>query len=151
MSLAERNRETNVQYIRELERSRGVPAALREAARWGCLPELKRLVQDGGDPNARDEQGTTALMYAASGGYLPTIRYLLSAGADVNAQDQSGATALIWHLRGLHQERRAVLLVNSLLAAGADPRLRTNTGETAVDLARAKYGPSVCGLLEPTG
>lgn len=119
-----------------------------EAARWGCLPELKRLVQESGDPDVRDEQGATALMYAASGGYLPTMRYLLRAGADVNAQDQSGATALVWHLRGLQQERRTVQVVKELLAAGADPQLRTATGEAALDLVRAKYGQSVHELLE---
>ena len=151
MSLADRNRQTIVLYVRDLERSRGVPTALCEAARWGCLPELKRLVHEGADPNSRDDQGTTALMYAASGGYLPTIRYLLRAGADVNARDHSGATALIWQLRGLQRERRAAQVVKTLLDAGADRTLATTVGEAAIGLAREKYGPMVWQLLEPDG
>ena len=49
----------------------------------------------GADVNARDKQGTTALMAAAFGGHVPTGRLLLDRKADVNMADVSGRTALM--------------------------------------------------------
>ncbi len=62
--------------------------------------------------------------------HAPEIADVLRRGADVNAADPQGYTALMYAANlGLVEH------VETLLAAGADPALRTKQGETAISLA----------------
>jgi ankyrin repeat protein len=54
---------------------------------------------------------------------------LLEAGAEVNARCHAGKTALMYASYG------EIDLVGALLAAGADPDIRNNDGETALNMA----------------
>ena len=55
--------------------------ALHEAAAQGDLEELARLIEAGVDVNARDSEGTNALMLAQSGGHSGCAALLRAAGA----------------------------------------------------------------------
>jgi ankyrin repeat protein len=69
--------------------------ALIRAAKQGDEKELTRLIDQGADVNARDAEGSTALMWAcASSNCLRVAKLLVARGADVNAKDGSGKTAL---------------------------------------------------------
>ena len=56
-------------------------STLHEAAAQGDLEELARLIEAGVDVNARDSEGTTALMLAQSGGHSGCAALLRAAGA----------------------------------------------------------------------
>ena len=57
---------------------------LIEACIDGNLAEVDRLIEDGANPNAKDEHGYTVLMRAAEKGHYEIANNLLSAGANPN-------------------------------------------------------------------
>jgi ankyrin repeat protein len=61
----------------------------------GDLPEVKRLLAKGADVNAKDRDGSTALMIASSLDKPEVVQLLLDEGADVNARNKNGLTALM--------------------------------------------------------
>ena len=67
--------------------------ALMAAALYGDASLVKRVLDAGGNPNARTVSGVTALMMAVPA--LDATRLLLEAGADVNAHSDDGRTALL--------------------------------------------------------
>jgi ankyrin repeat protein len=76
----------------------GVPTDLppmHVAAWFGLVGSLARLIQLGGEIDAKDTQARTPLMWAVAGSRISTVEWLLSNyGVDVNAADLSGATPL---------------------------------------------------------
>lgn len=62
----------------------------------GSYRELKAALDDGGDPDAADTEGVTALMMAAAGEDAFKGRLLLERGADPGLRDAEGLTAL-WY------------------------------------------------------
>src|SRR5258706_15866442 len=69
---------------------------LLAAIQQGDSPAVRALLKKGVDANAKDAEGTPALMLAALYADASTMRALLEAGAQVDARDRTGATALIW-------------------------------------------------------
>ncbi len=67
---------------------------LIKAAASGNYSEVKRLIEEGADVNARDRVGETALMGASWNGHTEVVKLLIEAEADINAQDNWGHTAL---------------------------------------------------------
>lgn len=55
---------------------------------------LKRVLEQGADPNVRDHEDKTPLHIAAMQGTSKIVKYLLKHGAEVNAQCKDGATPL---------------------------------------------------------
>ncbi len=120
---------------------------LIEAARLGRVADVKALLKEGANPNARDKEGSTALMAAASG---EIVRVLAAAGADVNAQTDEdifgSRTAL----------RNAALLnnadkVQALLDCGADVNAKNSHGETALTAAAVNGWAAVARILVARG
>ncbi len=105
--------------------------ALMYAAQAGPVEAMKLLLQAGADPNARSNEGETALFAAVT---APTqaearFRLLQAAGVDLNAQDHRGVTPLMIACRYYYRPK----LVATLLALGADPSKRDDEGKTALD------------------
>src|SRR6476469_3337839 len=71
-------------------------SSLLTAASKGDLPAVKAMPDSGANPNARDEDGITALMYAARKDKADIVTALLNKGADINAKDNGGWTALMF-------------------------------------------------------
>ena len=67
---------------------------LHDAASFGRLSDVKRLVASGVDVDAVNEYGDTALHVAAVSGALAVVRYLVASGAAVNARDVEGGTGV---------------------------------------------------------
>jgi ankyrin repeat protein len=78
----------------------------------------------------------TPLMAASPYGSAELIGELIKAGADVNTKDVRGMTPL---MLAVASETQDVNVVNLLLDSGAEPNVKSATGETALDWA-SKYG-----------
>jgi ankyrin repeat protein len=98
------------------------------ALRSGDVAQIKRVLDSGASPNARDAAGTTALMRAAVYGDLSAMALLIERGADVDATNTQGATAL---MRAAFDAKRVALLLNH----GANVNVRSALGNSALILA----------------
>jgi ankyrin repeat protein len=56
---------------------------------------IKAFLADGMNPDARDDEGRTALGRAALAGETEVVKALIAGGADVNVRHRSVRTALI--------------------------------------------------------
>ncbi|KAF5406108.1 Double zinc ribbon and ankyrin repeat-containing protein 1 [Paragonimus heterotremus] len=106
----------------------------------GTQDDLRRLIEEGANPNCVNASGNTPLVLAVQNRKVGAIPILIEAGAKVNAAGASnGNTAL----------HEAVLcgfdgveLVSTLLKCGANPKIKNKRKETAHALAlRIKCEP----------
>ena len=114
---------------------------LHRAVRNGDTEAVRMLLEAGAEVNAQDHHDTTPLLGSVifAGSSTETLRVLLEAGAEVNAQDRFGRTPL--HHAA---ERENVAAIRMLLEAGANPEVRsgsgnTGTGVTPREFARKHY------------
>jgi ankyrin repeat protein len=71
----------------------GSTTPLMQAALYGDADSVRLLLEQGADPNIRNETGATALMWAVDD--LEKTRLLVEHGADVNARSDDGRTPLL--------------------------------------------------------
>lgn len=132
-----------------------IGSCLEYAIYWSPLPFVRTLLELGADPNPAEHAGFPPLIAALScsrprpgAGARPDvtelIALLLEFGADPNQRGINDYTPL--HMAAA--ERNAVV-VPVLLAAGADPTLRTRIDdcETAAELAARTSARDVAALL----
>jgi ankyrin repeat protein len=111
---------------------------LFRAAASGNVEVLREILKLSPDVNARTSDGWTTLMAAAGAPDPASVEDLLKRGVATNTQDRRGKTALMAVSRAGSGEDDATLpqskteVVRLLLAAGADPRLKDDDGETAL-------------------
>ncbi|MGH9336004.1 MAG: ankyrin repeat domain-containing protein, partial [Vicinamibacteria bacterium] len=109
------------------------PSPVADAAMRGEREIVRSLLQEGGDVNAAQGDGMTALHWAAVSNDVEMAEMLLYAGANVKAATRLGAyTPLI-----LASRRGNAEAVEALLQAGAEASEATSTGATALMLAAA--------------
>ena len=132
-------------------------AALTELADSGggddALNPIAQLLLDlGADPNGRNEEDMTPLMMVARYGQIAVAQTLLAHGADVNARctctrwiEGGGMTPLFMAIYGGEPGMTKLLLDN-----GADVTARSNSGSTALGLAKNRY-PEYIALLKNAG
>ncbi len=115
-----------------------------DAAQRHDTAVVKTLLQQGGDVNAAQGDGMTALHWAALDGNLDLVQMLIYAGGDVGATTRLGAyTPLHMAAKNAHPD-----VVEALLKAGANPKTVTSSGATALMLAAAAGStPSVEALI----
>lgn len=118
-------------------------AKLIAAVKAGKVEEAKRLLEEGADPNARDERGFTPLHLACARGDQELVELLLGRGADPNAVGGAGVTPLHVAVYGGHRG-----VVETLLRWGADPSLRESGGKTPADIARERGFADLAELIE---
>jgi ankyrin repeat protein len=81
---------------------------LMDAIRDGDSIQVQNLLEQGADPNARDDAGETALMRGALFGDIEVMRMLVAQGAKASARGQDGGSPL---LRAVHDLGKARFLV----------------------------------------
>jgi N-acyl-D-amino-acid deacylase len=84
--------------------------ALLQAIRDGNHANVRQLLDQGANVNARDERGDTALMQAALNSDAEMVRLLLQRGADVHARSQNKDGVL---MRAVHARDKVKLLLDS--------------------------------------
>src|SRR5262252_4559388 len=78
---------------------------LIDAIRHGDVSSMKRALDGGIKPDARDADGVPALMTAALFAGADAVQLLLERGADANAANSTGATALMWAIPNVEKVR----------------------------------------------
>ena len=142
--------------------------ALHSAAAAGKEAVLEFLLNEGADVAMNcKETGATALHLAARSGSLASVKTLLARGADVSMVDKSGKTVLHWAARSwdlkweLEWETELsrveclkagwvaaiTEMVQCLLQAGADAKLRDREGCTAMHTAASSGNEAVVRVL----
>ena len=123
--------------------------------------KVKILTRKGADVNAKNRDGSTALMRAAYSGIYKSVKLLLEAGADVNSQNYDGDTPLRSAADGFMvyyppcNQCKAILCRNKetdqcmelLVSAGADVNLRNVYGRTALTTAAFTCNVKCLNLL----
>jgi ankyrin repeat protein len=124
--------------------------ALHAAAMVGERDSAAALLAHGADVNAHERvQGRTPLIWAAAGGRTEVVKLLLEHDAAVKARETfTGTTPLIC---AAASDRGDLALVNQLLEKGADPKVRDDHGDSAVDWARKRSARKVVEALERVG
>jgi len=69
--------------------------ALLDATRRNDIEGARRLIADGADVNAQDENRDSAFLLAGAEGRLEILKLTLAAGADLRSTNRYGGTALI--------------------------------------------------------
>lgn len=102
--------------LKETEPSNVEPWA--QTLLFGSIEQVKRLVDDGFDPNSATNAGTTALMMAAPD--AAKMKLLIDRGANINARAKTGYSAL---MVAAQYGESATAALNLLLDHGAEVRV----------------------------
>lgn len=121
----------------------GLDRKLAETISAGDIAQLKVLLDQGADINARNKEGETLLMLAALEGRAEIVRFLIDRGADVKARDGFGATALLYAAMGGSLDTMKVLIDR-----GADPDVKTDDGQTALSVSIMRGNDAAVRFLE---
>lgn len=115
------------------------------AATSGNAAMVELLLSAGADANTTLPGGETALMTASRTGKLDAVQVLLRRGANVNAKETArGQTAIMWAAAEGH-----TAVVEALIAAGADWRVRLESGFTPLLFAvREGHSATVQAFLK---
>ncbi len=105
----------------------GQDSPLIEAVKDGDAAAVRALLDEGGDVNATEVDGTTALHWAVHGDHVDVTDLLIRAGANVRAMNRYGVAPL-----SLASLNGSEAMVAKLLQAGADPETAQPGGETAL-------------------
>lgn len=138
-------------------RSESGDTPLMIASSYGNVEAMRELLSKGADVNAVSAPETdhvkngpialgnfTALMYSAPFGGRQAVQVLLDAGAKVNVQDVRGMTPL---MLAIGTDRPDPQVIRLLIAHGADVKIKSKSGETALDWARKLNHPEVMSAL----
>ena len=137
----------------------GSKALLRAVSSWiAGVTEKERsdtvrfLLELGVDPNAKNEDGWSALLFASDIGYASIVKILLNKGANINAKCDcrgflgGGWTALMIAIYREHTE-----IVEALLSKGADVHTSNHYGQTALLLAIDRDNEGLAQALRNKG
>jgi ankyrin repeat protein len=107
------------------------------------------LIENGANPDIRDEQGKTALMRAIDHGLIDVAKSLISNGANVNIRDNNGRTALMYAVSSAGTGLAlSTDFIGSLIKGGANVNLADNSGNTPLLIAMS---PEISKILIDAG
>ena len=114
---------------------------LSAAARRGDAETVKKLLDEGVDPNTKFRYDATALTYACDHGHLEVVKVLLEHGANVNVKDTFyGSTPLLLAISPAQKKRPEHSEIAKLLIAkgaqGKDQALSSAISEGDVAVAK---------------
>ena len=121
-------------------------SALIEAAQNGNVAEVKRLLSEGANVNAKTSYEQTALHRAAILGDTTVVQLLVNRGSDISATDKEGATALLLAASCGH-----TATVQVFLDRGAHINAADRKGVTALQAAASNNNAATVKLLLDRG
>lgn len=105
---------------------------------------VEPLLSLGADIDALNNKGETALHYAIEGGLTELVKALIKQGANIEIKTHLGNTPLHTAVQASYGSEESIRL---LLDAGANPKEKNNSGQTAAELALAKGKPQTAQLI----
>lgn len=99
------------------------------------------LLDQGANPNAKNDDGITPLHLAA---YPSMVELLVKRGAEIDSRSNDGSTPLLTQAA----EAEGIDVMRTLLELGEDPKAKDRAGYTAADIARSRQEDE---KLEPLG
>jgi ankyrin repeat protein len=105
---------------------------------------IEYLISKGANPNELDDDKIAVLSWAAIGNNAGMVQALLARGAQVNHVDKHGMTPLLY---AASTDFGDTVVLEKLIAAGADLTAKNNEGMTALDLAKTYRHQAMVGLL----
>jgi ankyrin repeat protein len=132
-------------YRKDIEK-KGIPfteeAFLKEVSS-GNREHVELFAKAGMNINAKDKDGSTALMIAAEKGDLPIAQLLIEHGADVNANNADGYTALMYVAY-----KGNLAVAELLIKSRADINAQDKDGWTALRYASVQGKKEMVALLK---
>lgn len=121
--------------------------AWKEAVHGADVDQIRRLIQEGADINARDQYGQTAVMLAARNGHSKLVRFLVDENVELNNSAKYHLTALMLAVVNGHAD-----IVHMLVSEGADLKIRGTGapgfhGKTAMEMAMDQNRPELIDAL----
>jgi ankyrin repeat protein len=114
-------------------------------AKESSVDTIKSFIENGADPNKKDDEGKTSLIYAIQQkAPLEIVQSLLAKGADPNKEDKrSGYWTKTSKTPLMHAicERAPLEIVRCLLENGADPNKQNMLNKTALIYAICERAP----------
>jgi ankyrin repeat protein len=108
--------------------------------------KVETALKNGADVNAKDNDGSAALIKASLDGHTEVVAMLLNYGADVNAKTDGDYTALMKAVLYGHTE-----IVRILLDKGSDVNTKTIYGSTILGLAWLNTNTEIMAMLLEKG
>ena len=102
------------------------------------------LLSKGANPNEGDGDNITPLAWAVIANRAEVMQALLKGGADINHVDKLGMTPLLY---AASIDFGDTVMLEKLIAAGADVKAKNKQGQMALDLARAFNYAKAASLL----
>ncbi|CAN6171813.1 unnamed protein product [Urochloa humidicola] len=118
---------------------------LHKEVSYGCLERIRDLRAQGADLESTDSLGKTPLMKASAHARPGMALVLIEMGANVNAYRRGSYRATALHHAA---DSGAKFVVELLITYGADPYMRSDYGETSLELARRKGHMHVVRAIE---
>ena len=79
-----------IEQVEQAKKNKPLFAAVRD----GDIEQVKKLISQGADINAKDERGLAPLWIAAKAHNMELLEMLIAKGADVNTEDENGHTVV---------------------------------------------------------
>lgn len=93
---------------------------------------VQAALDAGADPNSTNSIGVSILANASFDGRLEIVNALICKGADVNLANRDSKTTPLM----MAVSARQIQVINTLLAAGADPYTKNKVGDSALSIAK---------------
>ena len=113
-------------------------------ATFGDTPMVEYLIGKGANPNELDDDKITPLGWAVIANYPGIVQSLLTRGARVNHVDNRGMTPLLY---AASIDYGDTVVIETLIAAGADVKAKNKEGLTALDLAKKYHHQRLASVL----